>query len=49
MLEKVIKTSNVKILSDYYHTNLRERTREKNVKKMQETFSLLDFKTLATS
>ena len=39
MLEIVIETSSVKILSNYYHTNLKEGIREKNVKKMQETFS----------
>ena len=39
MLEKVIETSSFKILSDYYHTNLKKETRKKNVKKLQETFS----------
>ena len=38
MLEIVIETSSVSIFSDYYHTNLRGRGREEDVKEMQETF-----------
>ena len=38
MLEKVIETSSVKILSGYYHTNLEGGAREEDAKKMQETF-----------
>ena len=38
MLEKVIETSSVKILSGYYHTNLGGGAREEDAKKMQETF-----------
>ena len=38
MLEQVIETSSVKILSGYYHTNLGGGAREEDAKKMQETF-----------
>ena len=37
-LEKVVKTSIVKILSGCYHTNLGGGVREEGAKKMQETF-----------
>ena len=38
MLEKVVETSSVKILSGYYHTSLGGGAREEDAKKMQETF-----------
>ena len=38
MLEKVVETSSVKILSGCYDTNLEGGVREEGAKKMQETF-----------